>query len=64
MSIYRAIRTFKLTKKDWRPKTSYKWLKEWGRVGGYSAMDSFIRNLFYLLFVIRMMNVIAEQGTY
>ncbi|MBN2157722.1 MAG: hypothetical protein JW776_16865 [Candidatus Lokiarchaeota archaeon] len=64
MSIYRAIRTFKLTKKDWRVHTSFTWLKEWGRVGGYSAMDSFIRNLFYMVFIIRMMNIIAEQGTY
>ncbi|TFG16518.1 MAG: hypothetical protein EU530_11740, partial [Promethearchaeota archaeon] len=64
MSIFRMIQVFKPTKHELRKKSTFTWMKEWGRVGGYSAVDSFIRNLFYMLFVIRMMNVIAEQGTY
>ncbi|XP_071826196.1 uncharacterized protein [Apostichopus japonicus] len=45
-------------------KMSFSWLKKWGSVGFYSGLDSFVRNLFYTLCVVRMMNVISEQGTY
>ncbi len=59
-----TINEFDIKMKELREKTNYKWFKEWGKVGGFSAVDSFIRNLFYMIFIIRMMNVLAEQGTY
>ena len=42
----------------------YAWVTDWIKVGKYSGLDSFIRNFFYLVFIVRMMNVISEQGTY
>lgn len=45
-------------------RMSLSWMTKWGSVGFYSGLDSLVRNLFYTLCVVRMMNVIAEQGTY
>jgi O-antigen/teichoic acid export membrane protein len=39
-------------------------MKDWWNVGKFSGIDSFVRNLFYMLFIVRMMNVVEEQGTY
>ncbi|QEE17192.1 MATE family Na+-driven efflux transporter [Promethearchaeum syntrophicum] len=64
ITIRSTLKEFDIKKHELREKTNYTWFKEWGKVGGYSAVDSFIRNLFYMIFIIRMMNVIAEQGTY
>ncbi len=33
-------------------------------VGGYSGLDSFVRNSVYLVFVLRSMNLLEEQDTY
>ncbi|XP_057294982.1 uncharacterized protein LOC130623512 [Hydractinia symbiolongicarpus] len=43
---------------------NFNWLKSWVKVGFFSGLDSFIRNIFYILCVIRMMNVIKQQGVY
>ena len=43
---------------------SFQWLKYWLRIGFFSGLDSFIRNIFYILCIIRVMNVIEEQGVY
>ena len=48
---------------DWK-SLDYSWMKEWWNVGKFSGIDSFVRNLFYMLFIVRMMNVVEEQGTY
>lgn len=49
---------------DWKSNYDYSWMKEWWNVGKFSGIDSFVRNLFYMLFIVRMMNVVEEQGTY
>lgn len=54
-------------KATWRSlfsKMSFTWMKTWGSVGFYSGLDSFTRNLFYAVCVVRMMNVISQQGIY
>ena len=43
---------------------SYEWMKELGRVGGLSGLESLIRNLAYMVMVVRMVNVVNEQGVY
>ena len=43
---------------------SFQWLECWLRIGFFSGLDSFIRNIFYILCIIRVMNVIEEQGVY
>ena len=48
-------------KKD---KLDFKWLKEYGRMGLFSGLESLVRNIAFMLMVSRLVNVIAEQGTY
>ncbi len=42
----------------------FDWMKKWGKVGGYSGLESFVRNLAFMLMVVRMVNVVGEQGTF
>lgn len=43
---------------------SFEWLKDWLKVGGFSGLESFVRNLAFILMVIRMVNMVGEQGTF
>lgn len=47
-----------------REKLSFAWLKEYGKIGLYSGLESFVRNIAFMLMVSRLVNVISEQGTY
>lgn len=47
-----------------RGKVSYSWMRDWIKVGGYSGLESFVRNFAFMLMVIRMVNVVGEQGTF
>ena len=47
-----------------RKKISFAWVKEWFHVGTYSGIESFVRNLAFMILIIRMVNVISEQGSY
>ena len=50
---------------NWRPRSGdFGWMRVWAKVGGFSGVDSLVRNSFYLLFISRMINVVEEQGTY
>lgn len=49
---------------DWRDGHDYSWMGSWWDVGKYSGLDSFVRNIFYMIFIVKMMNVVEEQGTY
>ena len=42
-------------------KFDLSWIKVWSRVGFFSAMDSLIRNVVYLIVVLRAMNLLKEQ---
>ena len=48
----------------WLVRPRFGWLLNWSSVGLFSGLDSLTRNVAYLLMIIRMMNVIKEQGTY
>ena len=48
-------------KKD-RP--DYTWSKDFLKIGGISGLESFVRNLAYMVMIVRMVNVVGEQGTY
>ena len=37
---------------------------EFIKVGGISGLESFVRNIFYMVMICRMVNVVGEQGTY
>jgi hypothetical protein len=45
-------------------KITFSWMKEWIKVGGYSGIESFVRNIAFMLMVVRMVNVVGEQGTF
>lgn len=47
-----------------KEKMDFKWMKEFVRIGGISGLESFVRNLAYIVMVARMVNVVNEQGTY
>ena len=43
---------------------TWTWLLSWWRVGRWAALASLIRNLSYVIFVARMVNVLHQSGTY
>ncbi len=45
-------------------KLNFTWLKGFTKVGIMSGIESLIRNLAFMVMIIRMINVIAEQDTY
>ncbi len=45
-------------------KMNFEWIKEFLKVGGISGLESFVRNLAYMVMISRMVNVVNEQGTY
>lgn len=45
-------------------KITFTWIKEWFKVGKYSGLESFLRNFAFMIMIIRMVNVVAEQGNY
>ena len=45
-------------------KLSFSWIKGWAKVGIYSGFESFLRNTAFMIMIIRMVNVVAEQGNY
>lgn len=47
-----------------KEKMDFHWTKEFAKVGGISSIESFVRNLAYMIMIARMVNVVNEQGTY
>lgn len=47
-----------------KEKSSYKWIREWIKVGGYSGLESLVRNVAFIFMVVKMVNVVGEQGTF
>ncbi|KAH7818435.1 putative multidrug transporter [Monocercomonoides exilis] len=47
-----------------KTKWNFCWLKEWLSVGKYSGLESLLRNVVFMVMVIRMVNIVAEQGIY
>ena len=47
-----------------KEKLSFAWMKDFLKVGGISGLESFVRNIAYMLMVSRMVNMVGEQGTY
>lgn len=48
------------TKEKW----DFAWTKEFARIGGLSGIESLVRNIAYMVMIVRMVNVVSEQGTY
>lgn len=47
-----------------KAKLSFGWMKDFAKVGGISGTESFVRNIAYMLMIVRMVNMVGEQGTY
>lgn len=47
-----------------KDKMSFTWIRQFLKIGGISGLESFIRNLAYMLMIVRMINIVDEQGTY
>lgn len=47
-----------------KEKWSFTWLKEWFKVGKFSGLESLLRNFAFMMMVVRMVNIVAEQGNY
>ena len=47
-----------------KDKLDFSWAKDIIKIGGISGLESFVRNLFYMVMISRMVNVVGEQGTY
>ena len=45
-------------------KYSFIWVKDWFNAGKYSGIESFVRNLAFMVMIVRMMNLVSEQGNY
>ena len=45
-------------------KMSVTGAKDFAKIGGVSGLESFVRNIAYMLMVSRMVNMVGEQGTY
>ncbi len=45
-------------------KISFEWLKGLLAKGGTSGLESFVRNVAFMLMIVRMVNVVGEQGTF
>ena len=45
----------------WNGRFDLSWIKVWSRVGFFSALDSLLRNVVYLVVVLRAMNLLKEQ---
>ena len=43
---------------------NFSWMKEFIKVGGISGLESFVRNFAYMFMIVRMVNIVSEQGTY
>lgn len=43
---------------------SFRWMKDFLKIGGISGLESLVRNAAYMLMVSRMVNMVGEQGTY
>ena len=47
-----------------KERLSFAWMGNFFRIGGVSGLESFVRNIAYMLMVSRMVNMVGEQGTY
>lgn len=47
-----------------RKKLCFQWVKEFAGIGSISGLESFVRNIAYMVMIARMVNMVGEQGTY
>ena len=45
-------------------RISFSWMRDFAKIGAISGLESFVRNIAYMLMIVRMVNMVSEQGTY
>ncbi|MCL2520910.1 MAG: hypothetical protein FWE37_07950 [Spirochaetaceae bacterium] len=45
-------------------KLSFKWTSGWAKISGISGLESLVRNTFFIFMIVRMVNMVGEQGTF
>ena len=55
---------FRELRPHWRTKMRFHWMLTWLHKGLYSGLDSLIRNLVYMLVILRSMNLLDSAGLY
>lgn len=54
----------KALKIEWFRQEDFKVARDWARVGVFSGVQQFIANIVYALMIVKMVNMVAEQGNY
>ena len=54
----------KFIRVSWFKKTDLTMFKKWIRVGVFSGVQQFIANIVYALMIVKMVNMVSEQGNY
>ena len=62
--MYKIFTYYGISLKAYFKSLDFTWLKEWAKIGSFSGLESFVRNLAFMIMIIRMVNVVSEQGTY
>ena len=67
-AILLAVSLFLLAKEEIKvlsgARLDFIWIKDFIKIGGVSGIESFVRNIAYMVMIARMVNVVGEQGTY
>ena len=45
-------------------RKDFRWIGQWIGVGKFSGLESLVRNIAFMLMVVRLVNLVAEQGNY
>jgi len=45
-------------------KNDFNWIRQWFKIGGISGLESFVRNAAFILMVLRLVNVVEQQGAF
>lgn len=47
-----------------KTRLDFSWLKEWFAIGKFSGLESLLRNCAFMIMIVRMTNIVSEQGVY
>ena len=63
ISLFYLNKTMRLKILD-KQKLDFSWIKSLIKIGSISGLESFVRNLFFIVMIVRMVNVVGEQDTF
>lgn len=69
VNVFLVVLAYFIMKKEGYPlfeksSLSFQWMKKWTVIGGASGLESFVRNFAFMMMIVRMVNVVGEQGTF